>query len=83
MSLTILKRIRKDNKYTYHETIINDESDLLSWINKNIGVHKYVGINKKLSNFIKPLIINDIKISHKKFLRDVIKESGSLDSTRL
>jgi len=78
MSLTILKRIRKDNKYTYHETIINDESDLLSWINKNIGVHKYVGINKKLSNFIKPLIINDIKISHKKFLRDVIKESGSV-----
>lgn len=77
MGLIISKRIKDNNTYIYTQTVINDEGDLLVWINDNIGVHKYVGINRNLSEFVEPLINNDAKVSHKDFLRSVKRHTGS------
>jgi hypothetical protein len=77
MELVIKKRIKESGKYSYKNTIIYNDNELLEWINENIGDHKYVNINNNISEYVKGLIKNNITVSHKEFLRNVKRISGS------
>jgi len=76
MGITVNKRISKNNKYIIHDTIISNHEDLLTFMNVNAGEHKYIKVCKMLEDYINPLILKDVIVTHKKFLSAISANIG-------
>lgn len=77
--MTIIKRIKTDNKYVLAETKINTLDDFIVYYNSEKSSDDFLSFPEHVNNLIKENIDNSVVVSYKKIIRTV---SGLIASPR-